>query len=351
MTESIELSCPLPFSRYERVVLAHGGGGRVMQQLIRGLFVEAFDSPELRKGHDGAVLDLAGPIAMTTDAFVVHPLFFPGGDIGSLSVHGTVNDLAMCGARAQYLSASFVLEEGLPMNTLERIVRSMAKAARAAGVEVVTGDTKVVERGKGDGVFITTTGVGQVLASSTIGPAAIRPGDAIVVNGPIGDHGMAVMAEREHIDTDGLLESDSASVAPQVMALLDAGIDVHCMRDLTRGGLASCLNEIADESGLGVRVEDEAIPVRETVADVCELLGLDPTYVACEGRFIAIVPASQVGHALEILGDAGDGGGEVAPARIGEVTSENPGSVIRHTALGGEHLLDLLSGEQLPRIC
>ncbi len=348
MTETIELSCPLPFSRYERVVLAHGGGGRVMQQLIRGLFVEAFDSPELRQGHDGATLDLPGPIAMTTDAFVVHPLFFPGGDIGSLSVHGTVNDLAMCGARPQYLSASFVLEEGLLMTTLERVVNSMAKAARAADVRIVTGDTKVVERGKGDGVFITTAGVGQVVAKATIGPAAIQPGDAIVVNGPIGDHGMAVMAEREQIDTGGLLESDSASVVPQVMALLGAGIDVHCLRDLTRGGLASCLNEIADGAGLGIRIEDESIPVRETVADVCELLGLDPTYVACEGRFIAIVPQAEVGRALDILGTTQNG---VAPAHIGEVTAGDGGNVIRHTALGGEHLLDMLSGEQLPRIC
>ena len=203
MTNTIEISCPLPLSRYERVVLAHGGGGRVMQQLIRELFVKAFNSLELSKGHDGALLDISGPIAMTTDAFVVKPLFFPGGDIGSLAVHGSVNDLAMCGARPKYLSASFVLEEGLAMPTLQRIVESMAKAARAAGVEIVTGDTKVVERGKGDGVFITTTGVGTVVAKSTIGPGSVRPGDAILVNGPIGDHGMAIMAERESIDTGG----------------------------------------------------------------------------------------------------------------------------------------------------
>ena len=348
MTEAIEISCPLPFSRYDRVVLAHGGGGRVMQQLIRELFVKAFDSPELRRGHDGAILNLSGPIAMTTDAFVVQPMFFPGGDIGSLAIHGTVNDLAMCGAQAQYLSASFVLEEGLPMTTLQRIVNSMADAAKAAGVAIVTGDTKVVERGKGDGVFITTTGVGRVVALKTIGPAAVRPDDAIIVNGPIGDHGMAVMAEREHIDTGGLLQSDSASVAPQVMALLNAGIDVHCLRDLTRGGLASCLNEIAADAQLGIRIEDDAVPVREPVADVCELLGLDPTYVACEGRFIAIVPASQGERTLEILRSGASG---IDPARIGEVTATNGGTVVRHTALGGEHILDLLSGEQLPRIC
>lgn len=348
MTESIEISCPLPFSRYERIVLAHGGGGRVMQQLIRELFVRAFDSAELRKGHDGAILDASGPIAMTTDAFVVQPLFFPGGDIGSLAVHGTVNDLAMCGAQPQYLSASFILEEGLPMTTLERIVNSMAHAARAAGVEVVTGDTKVVERGKGDGVFITTTGVGRVVANGPIGPTAVRDGDAIVVSGPIGDHGMAVMAEREGIDTGGLLQSDSASVAPQVLALFNAGVSVHCLRDLTRGGLASCLNEIATDARLDIRIEDEAIPVREPVADVCELLGLDPTYVACEGRFVVFVPAKQAERTLEVLSESA---GDVTPARIGEVTASGGGTVVRHTALGGEHILDLLSGEQLPRIC
>lgn len=327
-------------------LLAHGGGGRVMR-LIRDLFVKAFDNPHVRAGHDGAVVAGTDRIAMTTDGYVVNPLFFPGGDIGSLAVHGTVNDLAMCGARPAYLTASFILEEGLPLQTLRKIVASMAEAARASGVQVVAGDTKVVEHGKADGLFITTAGVGTVECPSSVGPAEVKPGDAIVVSGPLGDHGVAVMAAREGIDIETPVLSDSESLVPEVMALIDANVPTHCLRDLTRGGLASALNEIATDANLGLRVRDLLIPVRPEVTDACELLGLDPTYVACEGRFVAFIPAEDTDRAIQTLRRAGS----PSPVCIGHVTTAHPGTVVRETALGGEHALDMLSGEQLPRIC
>jgi hydrogenase expression/formation protein HypE len=320
-----------------------------MHRLVRELFVAAFDNPWLAAGHDGAVLEpCSGKLAITTDAFTVHPLFFPGGDIGSLSVHGTVNDLAMCGARPRHLTASFVLEEGLPLEDLRRIVGSMADAARRCGVTVVAGDTKVVERGKGDGVFIAVTGVGRVESRTPIAPSRVRPGDAVLVSGPVGDHGVAVMTAREGIGIEADLVSDSAPVAAAVLALLDAGVDVHCLRDPTRGGLATVLCEIAAAAGIGVHVIEEAIPVRPAVADACELLGLDPLYVACEGRFMAFVPEAESERALAIL--RATPGSEQA-SRIGRATSDHPGTVVLESALGGERVLDMLSGEQLPRIC
>ncbi|AUX24247.1 hydrogenase [Sorangium cellulosum] len=349
MSDAPDLTCPLPCSDYPRVVLAHGGGGRVMHRLIRELFVAAFDSPWLAAGHDGAVIDPGGgALALTTDAFTVRPLFFPGGDIGSLAVHGTVNDLAMCGARPRYLTASFVLEEGLPLDDLRRVVASMAGAARRSGVAVVAGDTKVVERGKGDGVYIAVTGVGQVESRAPIAPERVRPGDVVLVSGPVGDHGVAVMTAREGIGIETDLVSDSAPVADAVLALIRAGVDVRCLRDPTRGGLATVLCEIASAAGIGVRVAEEAIPVRPAVADACELLGLDPCYVACEGRFVAFVPEADGERALAIL--RATPGGEGA-RRIGRATSGPPGTVVLEGALGGERVLDMLSGEQLPRIC
>jgi hydrogenase expression/formation protein HypE len=349
VSEEIELHCPVPFSRYERVVLAHGGGGRVMQRLIRELFVRELGGEQLRRGHDGAVLELAGPIAMTTDAFTVSPRVFPGGDLGELAIYGTVNDLAMCGARPRALSVSFILEEGLPLAELAQLVASMAAAARACEVEIATGDTKVVERGSGDGVFITTTGVGELVGGRRVGPEQLRAGDAILVSGPVGDHGVAIMAAREGLSFEPELLSDAGPVHASVLTLLAAEpeLELHCLRDPTRGGLASVLAELADGSGLGMLVHEAQIPVRETVADACELLGLDPLYVACEGRFVAFVPGPAAERALELL----RGAGCPDAAIIGELREDPSRAVVLASASGGERALDLLSGEQLPRIC
>lgn len=343
----IDLTCPVPILDYPRIVLAHGGGGRVMQRLIRDLFMHEFACTQLDRAHDGAIIRPRGPIALTTDAFTVSPRHFPGGDLGSLAVHGTVNDLAMCGARPRWLSASFILEEGLELAELTMLVRSMAAAARACGVEIVTGDTKVVERGAGDGVYITTTGVGELVGSAVIGPESVRVGDAILVSGPIGDHGVAIMAAREQLEFDPPLHSDAGPVHAAVLALLDGGVEVHCLRDPTRGGLASVLAEIAESAGLGVLVREVAIPVRETVADACELLGLDPLYVACEGRFVAFVPASETARALASMRAHACADASV----IGEVREAPTRTVVLETATGSQRVLDLLSGEQLPRIC
>lgn len=345
MTDELDLQCPVPQSLYDRVVPAHGAGGRLMHRLIDDVFLSAFDDPQLRRGHDGAVLDLPPPLAITTDAFTVSPLRFPGGDIGSLAVYGTVNDLAMCGARPAFLTAAFVLEEGLPIDALRQIASSMASAARRSGVRVVTGDTKVVQRGHGDGVFITTTGIGTVVAPAPIGPAEVRVGDRVIVSGPVGDHGIAVMTAREGLEIDVALASDAAPVVEACLALLDAGIGVHCLRDPTRGGLSSALNEVAMTAHVGLRVQEAAIPIRPEVADACELLGLDPLYVACEGRFVAFIPPQHADRALAILCDHGE------PALLGEVVGEHPGTVVLESATGGRRVLDMLSGDQLPRIC
>ena len=347
MSDDVELSCPVPWSGYDRVVLAHGGGGRLMHRLIRDVFRAAFESEELDRSLDGATLAIPGSIAVSTDAFTVQPLFFPGGDIGSLAVHGTVNDVAMCGARPLYLTVSFVLEEGLPVADLERIARSMGAAARSAGVAIVTGDTKVVERGKGDGVFVTTTGLGQVVADPRPGPDRLMPGDAILVSGPVGDHGAAVLATREGIEFEQPLVSDAASVAADVLALYEAGVDVRCLRDPTRGGLATSLCELAEQSGAGMSLVEDDIPIRPQVADFCELVGLDPLYVACEGRFIAIVAAADEVRALALLRERS---GHDARC-IGRVTAGPPGTVSLRNAIGSDRILDMLSGEQLPRIC
>ncbi len=347
MSDELELGCPMPIARYERVVLAHGGGGRAMHRLIDDVFVRALGGPDLDTARDGATLDLDGPLVVTTDAFVVSPLFFPGGDIGRLAVCGTVNDVAMGGGDPRHLTAAFVLEEGLPIAELERIVRSMGDAAREAGVPIVTGDTKVVERGKGDGVFINTTGIGPRLSPSPIGPAAIRPGDAILVSGPVGDHGMAVLSVREGLGHETALESDVAPVASAVRALFDAGVGVRCLRDPTRGGLASALCELARSASLAFRIDERAIPIRPEVADGCELLGLDPLYVACEGRFVAVVAEDHAERAVAALDEHGCAEASV----IGRATDEPPGRVTLRSVVGGERIVDMLSGEQLPRIC
>ena len=343
------LECPLPVSQYPQVLLAHGGGGRLMHQLIEQVFVGAFSNPLLEARHDGATFEVnSARMAFTTDSYVVRPLFFPGGDIGTLAVNGTVNDLAMCGARPLYLSAGFILEEGLPVETLWRIVRSMKRAADLAGVLVVTGDTKVVDRGKGDGVFINTAGVGVVEHGLTISPAAVRPGDAILLSGDIGRHGIAIMAVREGLEFENAIESDCEPVSGLVTRLIDAGVSVRCLRDLTRGGLTSALVEISEAAGVRLQIDEEAVPVREDVQGACEILGFDPLYLANEGRFVAFVAPEDAGRALAIM--RAHPAGEGASA-VGKVAEEGRPVVTLRSRIGTSRLLDMFSGEQLPRIC
>ena len=344
------LTCPVPSGRPAEIQLAHGGGGRMTQELIDRVFAPAFGNPALAARHDGAVLEVPPGVrlAFSTDSHVVSPLFFPGGDIGRLAVYGTINDLAMCGARPRWLSAGFILEEGLSMETLERVVQSMGTAARAAEVEIVAGDTKVVERGKGDGLFVNTAGIGWLEKGSSIGPAAVRVGDVVLLSGDIGRHGMAILAQRDGLAFESTIESDCASLWPAVAALLAGGIEVHCLRDLTRGGLATAIIEIAETAGLAVGLDETAVPVTEVVHGACEILGLDPFYVANEGRFVAFVPPAQAAAALAVLARSAPGG---PPARIGEVRAGPPGEVALRSVVGVERILDRLSGEQLPRIC
>ncbi|HWW02053.1 MAG TPA: hydrogenase expression/formation protein HypE [Candidatus Acidoferrum sp.] len=342
-------SCPFPIQNYPNVLLAHGGGGKLMHQLIGKMFVPAFRNSLLESQHDASVFEIAGQrLALTTDSYVVRPLFFPGGDLGSLAVHGTVNDLAMAGARPLYLSASFIIEEGLPMDTLWKIVSSMQQAAQQARVQIITGDTKVVDKGKGDGLFINTTGVGILEHALKIAPQSVKPGDVILVSGDVGRHGMAIMAVREGLEFESAIESDSAPLADDVLQLLRAGIDVHCLRDLTRGGLTSVLNEIAEAANLLLQVEEKLIPVREDVRAACEILGLDPFQVACEGRFAAFVPAPDADRTLELLRTLPNGAGA---ARIGRVADQQTPKVLLESVLGPQRILDMASGEQLPRIC
>jgi hydrogenase expression/formation protein HypE len=341
--------CPIPIRQYPQILLAHGGGGSLMRDLIEKMFVPLFANPELAARHDGALLTPpAGRLAFTTDSYVVRPLFFPGGDIGTLAVNGTVNDLAMCGARPRWLSAGFILEEGLAMETLWRVARSMQDAAAAAGVALVTGDTKVVDRGKGDGLFVTTAGIGTVEHPLTIAPGSVRAGDAILLSGDVGRHGIAIMAVREGLEFESVIESDCAPLAAPVADLLAAGIEVHCLRDLTRGGLASALVEIATTADLHVRIDERAVPAREDVRGACEILGLDPLYVANEGRFVAFVAPGDADRALAIL-RAHPVSREAAA--IGTVAAEPRGLVTLKSAIGATRIVDLLSGEQLPRIC
>jgi hydrogenase expression/formation protein HypE len=341
--------CPLPLDEYPRVLLAHGGGGRLTQNLIERMLLPSFDNPLLSPLHDGALLSVDGArLAFSTDSYVVQPAFFPGGDIGSLAVFGTANDLAMCGARPLYLSCALIIEEGLPMADLWRVVVSMKQAAAEASVQVVTGDSKVVERGKGDGVFVNTSGVGAVLQGLDVGPQRVRAGDEIVLSGSLGRHGIAIMALREGLSLDADIESDSAPVFPLVEALAAAGIDVSMLRDPTRGGVSSALNEIAAKSGAGIVIEEDRLPVRPDVQGVCEILGLDPLYVANEGVFLAFVRAGQGDRAAGVLRQQALGEEAVV---IGRVVEERPGVVVMKTRIGGERVVDMMSGEQLPRIC
>ncbi len=348
-------ACSLPRSRYDHILLGHGSGGRLTAELIGRIFVPGFGGEVLGALEDAATLRLdagngvRGPrLAFTTDSFVVRPLFFPGGDIGSLAVHGTVNDLAVSGAVPLFLSAAFILEEGLPLDDLRRIVASMRAACGLAGVTLVTGDTKVVDRGKGDGVFITTSGVGLMPEGRSLSIHAARPGDCILLSGTLGDHGIAIMSLREDLEFETVLESDTAPLNGLTRAILEACPGTRCMRDPTRGGLAGALNEMAEASGVGVKLDEAAIPLRREVKGACEMLGLDPVYVANEGKLVAVVPPESADLALEVM-RAHPLGRDAS--LIGRVVLEHPGMVILHSRVGGERVVTLLSGEQLPRIC
>jgi hydrogenase expression/formation protein HypE len=319
-----------------------------MARLIEDVIRPAFADAELARGHDGAVVGIDGPVAFTTDSYVIRPLMFPGGDIGSLAVNGTVNDLAMCGARPLYMSVGLILEEGLSLSLLRRILASMRTAAAAAGVRLVTGDTKVVDRGKADGLFINTSGIGSVVAPTPIGPQEVRPGDAVLISGDIGRHGVAVMAARENLGLEMAIESDCAPLCAPVLGMIESGIKVRCLRDLTRGGLASAVVEIAETAGVYIALDESAVPVREDVASACELLGLDPMHVANEGRFVAFVAPEDAGRALELLRAHQVSAGA---AMIGVVSDASIGRVSCRGALGVARAIDMLNGEQLPRIC
>lgn len=343
------VTCPIPISQYPNVLMAHGGGGKLMHQLLETVFAKAFANPILDLRHDSAQFNVpAGRLAMTTDSYVVQPLFFPGGDIGSMAIHGTVNDLAMSGARPLYLSCGFIIEEGLPMETLWRVVCSMREAANKCGVQIVTGDTKVVDKGKGDGLFINTTGIGVIETPLEIVPKRVCPDDAVIISGDVGRHGMAIMAEREGLEFESTIESDSAPVHEVVLELLKCGIEIHCLRDLTRGGLSSALNEIAEVAGVKIAVEEKPIPVREDVHAACEMLGLNPLQVANEGRFVAFVASKDAHKALQIMRDHTVSGNAAIIGHVGEKSSP---LVTLKSAIGATRIMDMASGEQLPRIC
>ena len=343
-------ACPIPISDYPNVLLAHGGGGSLSQMLIETMFAPTFDNEWLRSLHDGAVVDVdAGRLAVSTDSFVINPLFFPGGDIGSLAVHGTVNDVAMCGATPTAITVGMVIEEGLPMEDLWRIVSSIKIAADEAGVAVITGDTKVVDRGKGDGIFINTTGLGVVADGVDISPSRMESGDVVIVSGTIADHGIAIMSVREGLEFETALESDSASLHGLVQTILDAGgSGVHVLRDPTRGGVASAANEIAQSGRLGIRLRESDLPLSDQVRAACEILGFDPLYVANEGKCIAIVSSDVADGVLAAMRTHPLGRDAAA---IGEVVDEHPGRVFLTSRIGGNRVVDMISGEQLPRIC
>jgi hydrogenase expression/formation protein HypE len=342
-------TCPAPLPSKDTVLLGHGSGGKLSAELIRDIFLPAFDNPALARLNDQAIVNVNGTrLAFTTDSFVVKPLFFPGGDIGSLAVHGTINDLAVGGAKPLFLSAAFIIEEGLPIETLRKVVSSLQRAAEDAGVCVVTGDTKVVEKGSGDGLFINTSGIGVVSPGVELSADQAQPGDKVLVSGSLGDHGIAILAQREGLEFETTIESDSAALHMLVDSLLQTGASFRCFRDPTRGGLSSTLNEIAAQSRVGIELEERAIPVREEVRGACEMLGLDPLYVANEGKLVAIVKGDDAQKALEgmrkhELGRAGQ--------IIGTVTGSHPGMVTLRTVLGTTRVVDMLAGDQLPRIC
>ncbi len=362
MTEAVDFSrmtCPQPQSRHEQILLGHGSGGRLTADLIQNVFLPAWGNPILSALEDQATLDLSGCVpanvgqpaprlAFTTDAFVVRPLFFPGGDIGKLAVHGTVNDLAMGGAIPKFLSAAFILEEGLPMADLRRVVESMSHACAEAGVQMVTGDTKVVERGQGDGMFITTSGIGWVPPGRQLSIHQARPGDRILLSGTIGDHGIAIMSVREGLEFETVLESDTAALNGLAEAMFQASTEIRCMRDPTRGGVSSTLNELAVASAVGIKLQEARLPIRREVRAACEMLGFDPLSVANEGKLLAVVPEAVAQQVLAAMRAHPLGRNA---AEIGTVVAEHPGMVVLKSVIGGERVVTMLSGEQLPRIC
>lgn len=341
--------CPLPLQNYPTVVMGHGSGGKMMADLIQHMFAPAFENDLLNQMGDSAVFNINGTrLAFTTDSFVVSPLFFPGGDIGELAVNGTVNDLAMSGAHPMFLSSGFILEEGLAMESLGRIVDSVANACREAGVQLITGDTKVVNKGHGDGLYINTTGIGLVPEGVNISPKNAQPGDAVIVSGTMGDHGIAIMSVREGLQFETEIRSDTAPLNGLVESMLNVTKDIHCLRDATRGGLSAVLNELASASNVGFKFEENKVPVHGEVKAACEMLGLDPFYIANEGKLIAIVPESQAEPVLEAMHAHPFGKDAV---RIGSVVAEHPGLVVAKTSIGGSRMVDLPAGELLPRIC
>ncbi|MGA7614401.1 MAG: hydrogenase expression/formation protein HypE [Thermoanaerobaculia bacterium] len=347
---SIEnFACPVPIARRDRVLLGHGSGGKLSAELLSELFLPTFSNDVLGRMDDQAIVDVEGVrIAFTTDSFVVKPLFFPGGDIGSLAVHGTINDLAMGGAKPLFLSVAYIIEEGLEMEVLRRLTESVQRAAEAAGVTVVTGDTKVVEKGSGDGLFINTSGIGVVPKDRDLSASHARPGDRVILSGSIGDHGIAIMTRREGLEFESDIESDSAALHGLTARMLKASSNIRCMRDPTRGGLSSTCNEIAASSAVGITLDERTIPVREEVQGACELLGLDPLYVANEGKLVAIVDPADADRVIEAM--RCDPLGREARI-IGTVTGDSPGLVIMRTRFGTSRIVDMLAGDQLPRIC
>ncbi len=342
-------SCPLPLRDYPNIVMGHGGGGKLSAELVEHLFLPAFQNETLNHLSDSSVLVVpAGRLAFSTDSFVVRPLFFPGGNIGDLAINGTVNDIAMSGAKPLYLSVGFILEEGLPMSKLAAIVDSMAAAARQAGVTLVTGDTKVVDRGHGDGIYINTSGIGLVPANVSISPERATPGDVVIISGTIGDHGMAIMSVREGLEFDTVIVSDCAALNGLVAEMLEVTTDIHVLRDPTRGGVASSLNEIARASGVGIELDEQKLPVNPAVYSACELLGLDPLYVANEGKLLAIVPPEYAEAMLIRMQEHPLGKGATI---IGQVVDKHPGMLVTKTGIGGTRVVDMQIGEQLPRIC
>ena len=344
------MSCPLPISDYDAITMAHGGGGKMMNNLIEKMIMHYLSNNMTSEKHDGAVFNVEGHrMAFTTDSYVVNPIFFPGGNIGELAVYGTVNDLSMCGAKPLYLSLGLILEEGLLIKDLEKIIISIRDACDRTRTKIITGDTKVVDKGKGDGIFINTAGIGIVRDDINISPSHIEEGDVIIVNGDIGRHGIAIMTTRENLDIESTILSDCAPLNHVVQKLIEAGIGIHCLRDLTRGGLGSSVNEIASQSKHEIEIEEKSIHVLEEVRGVCEILGFDPIYVANEGRFIAIVKKEDAEKALEILSKEEDG---KYASIIGVVKGKNKNGLVTLKNLMGSHrILDMLSGEQLPRIC
>ncbi|MCB0037964.1 MAG: hydrogenase expression/formation protein HypE [Anaerolineales bacterium] len=343
-------SCPVPLRNYPKIVMGHGGGGKLSAELVEHLFLPAFQNDVLANLGDAAVVAVngGGRLAMSTDSYVIQPLFFPGGNIGELAVHGTVNDLSMSGARPLYLSCGFILEEGLPIEKLGRIVESMGRAAKAAGVQLITGDTKVVDKGHGDGIYINTSGIGMIPEGVEIGPSKAQEGDVVIVSGTIGDHGMAIMSVREGLQFETAIVSDTAALNGLVAEMLDICPEIHVLRDPTRGGVASSLNEIAQASKVGIVLDENKLPVQAAVRSACEFLGMDPLFVANEGKLLAIVPENKATIILEAMRQNTRG---TNAAVIGRVVKQHPGMLVAKTGIGGTRVVPMQIGEQLPRIC